>query len=376
MKIELTPRQKSMQNAFRAFVRKEIAPYADQYDREEAIPAELIQKLAQSGYLGSMLPQENGGLGLDMIAYGLLHGEIGRACSSVRSLLTVHDMVAYSIYKWGNEQQKKNWLPKLASGEAIAAFGLTEPTVGSDAKSIETAATLVDGSYVLSGQKKWITFGQVADLFLIFARCDEGLAAFLVEGSSLGFSVKPISGLLGMRASMLAELFLEDCRVPKENLLGRAGFGLSHIASTALTLGRYTVAWGCVGIAQACLEACVHYASERKQFGSPLGKHQLIRQMLTDMIVNVNAARLLCYQAGYLMDSNDPQAIMEASMAKYFASVMAVQAASNAVQIHGANGCSSAYPVQRYFRDAKIMEIIEGSTQIQQITIAQYGFQD
>jgi glutaryl-CoA dehydrogenase (non-decarboxylating) len=180
---------------------------------------------------------------------------------------------------------------------------------------------------------------------------------------------------LGVRASMLAELHMEDCRVPKENLLGRVGFGFSHVASSALDYGRYSVAWGCVGIAQACLEACLRYTDERQQFGAYLKDHQLIQQMITDMITNVKAARLLCYQAGFLKEAGDPRAVMETSIAKYFASKAAVQASSAAVQIHGANGCSSAYPVQRYLRDAKIMEIIEGSTQIQQITIARYAEQ-
>jgi hypothetical protein len=175
---------------------------------------------------------------------------------------------------------------------------------------------------------------------------------------------------------MLAELHLDDCRIPQENLVCRQGFGFSHVASSALDYGRYSVAWGCVGIAQACLEACIQYTSQRKQFGVYLREHQLIRQMIADMVANVKAARLLCYQAGYLKDISDPKSIMETSIAKYFASTIATKVASDAVQIHGGNGCSSEYPVQRYFRDAKIMEIIEGSTQIQQITIAEYGYQE
>lgn len=376
MKIELTPQQKEDTAAFRAFVDEEIAPYANQWDREERTPPELIQKLAHKGYLGALLPKDSGGSGMDAITYGLLSEEIGRACSSLRSLLTVHSMVAHALLKWGSPLQKADWIPQLASGEAIAAFALSEPNVGSDAKSVETTATLSGNSYLLNGQKKWITYGQIADIFLVFAQCDGKPSAFLVEKNSPGLSIEPISGMLGVRASMLAQLHFNNCQIPQENLVCRQGFGFSHVAASALDCGRYSVAWGCVGIAQACLEACIQYTSQRQQFGVYLREHQLIRQLITDAIANIKAARLLCYQAGYLKDIGNPKSIMETSIAKYFASTTATKVASDAVQIHGGNGCSSDYPVQRYFRDAKIMEIIEGSTQIQQLTIADYGYQE
>ncbi|NMG22262.1 acyl-CoA dehydrogenase family protein [Brasilonema bromeliae] len=376
MKIELTTQQKDAQAQFRAFVDSEVMPYANHYDQEECTPPKLIEKLAQKGYLGAILPKVVGGIGMDFITYGLLNEEIGRGCSSLRSLLTVHCMVAHAVSKWGNKSQKEYWLPKLASGEVIAAFALSEPNVGSDAKSIETTATLSGDSYVLNGQKKWITYGQIADVFLVFAQCAGKPSAFLVEKNSPGLLIKPISGMLGVRASMLAELHFRDCRIPQENVVGKLGFGFSYVASSALDYGRYSVAWGCVGIAQACLEACIQYTSQRKQFGAYLKEHQLIRQMITEMIANVKAARLLCYQAGYLKDISDPSSIIETSIAKYFASTTATKVANNAVQIHGANGCTNEYSVARYLRDAKIMEIIEGSTQIQQITIADYGYQE
>jgi len=376
MKLELTPQQKNAQLEFRAFVNAEIVPQANQYDQQERTPPQLIKKLAQTGYLGAVLPQEFSGTGMDMITYGLLNEEIGSGCSSLRSLLTVHCMVAHALCKWGNKSQKNYWLPKLASGELIAAFALSEPNVGSDAKSVETTATLSGDAYILDGHKKWITYGQIADVFLVFAQCEGKPSAFLVEKNSPGLSIKPIFGMLGVRASMLAELHLNDCRIPQENLVGRLGFGFSYVASSALDYGRYSVAWGSVGIAQACLSACIRYTSERKQFGVYLKEHQLMRQMITNMIANVKAARLLCYQAGYLKDTGDPSSIIETSIAKYFASTIASQVASDAVQIHGGNGCSSEYPVERYLRDAKIMEIIEGSTQIQQVTIAEYGYQE
>jgi alkylation response protein AidB-like acyl-CoA dehydrogenase len=375
MRIQLTPEQEENKAAFSAFANREIVPYADNWDREERTPPEVITRLARSGYLGPLIPIENGGLGMDTISYGLLNEEIGRGCSSLRNLLTVHCMVSQAILKWGTKSQKDHWLPKLAAGETIAAFGLTEPNVGSDAKSLEATAKLSGNSYILNGQKIWITYGQLANLFLIFTQCEGRPTAFLVESNCPGFSVKPITGMLGVRASMLAELSMNDCRIPKDNLVGRVGLGISHISSYALDYGRYSVAWGCVGIAQACLEACLRYTSERKQFGVYLKEHQLIQQLMTGMITNLDAARLLCFQAGYLKDVGDPRSIMETTIAKYFASTMVTKVANDAVQIHGANGLSNKYPVQRYMRDARIMEIVEGSTQIQQTTIARYGYQ-
>ncbi len=376
MKIELTSQQKDDKSKFKSFVNKEIVPHANSSDQEECTSPKLIEKFAHQGYLGAVLPEEFGGQSMDIITYGLLNEEIGRGCSSLRSLLTVHSMVAAALYRWGNKSQKEYWLQKFSSGEVIAAFALSEPNVGSDAKSIETTAILSGDSYILNGEKKWITYGQIADVFLVFAQCSGKPSAFLVEKNSPGLSIQPISGILGVRASMLAQLNFRDCRIPQENLVGRLGFGLSYIASSALDYGRYSVAWGSVGIAQACLEACIQYTSERKQFGVYLKEHQLIRQMITEMIVNVKAARLLCYQAGYLKEIGDPNSITETSIAKYFASTTATKVANDAVQIHGANGCTNEYSVARYLRDAKIMEIIEGSTQIQQITIADYGYQE
>ncbi|MCB0167231.1 MAG: acyl-CoA dehydrogenase family protein [Anaerolineae bacterium] len=375
MKLELTPQQKQQKETFRVFVDQEISPYADQYEQEERVPPETIKKLADQGYLGALIPEENGGLGLEMITYGLLCEEVGRGSASLLSLLTVQGMVAQAILKWGSSAQKTYWLPKLAAGEIIGAFGLTEPDVGSDAKNVQSTATVSTDGYRLNGRKKWISFGQIADVFLIIAQCDGQPAAFLVERRRVGFSTHPITGMLGFRAAMLAEVHLQDCYVPAENLVGRVGFGFSHVAGTALDYGRYCVGWGCVGLAQACLEACLDYTRKRKQFGTYLKEHQLIQQMIAEMIANIRAARLLCYQAGYLKAIGDPNSIMETSIAKYFASKMAYQAAGDAVQIHGANGCSSEYPVQRYLRDAKIMEIIEGSTQMQQMLIASYGYQ-
>jgi len=371
MKIDLSAQQKEDRAAFRAFTDEEIVPYANEYDRQERFPPELIKKLGQRGYLGYLIPKEYGGAGKDLITYGLLNEEIGRGCSSTRSLLTVHGMASRAVVKWGTKQQKQDLLPRLASGEVIGAFGMTEPAAGSDVEAVETTARFCCDHYVLNGVKKWVSFGQVADLFLIFGRCEGKHTAFLVERTSPGFSMKPVSGMLGVRASMLAELRMEECRIPKENVVGKIGFGLP-IASSALHYGRYSVAWGCVGIAQACLNACVEYSNRRKQFGKYLKDHQLIQKMISDMVTNLRAARLLCFQAGYCTEIKDAEAVMATLIAKYFASTTATKAATDAVQIHGANGCSGRFPVERYMRDARIMEIIEGSTQIQQITIAKY----
>ena len=376
MKLELTAEQRAVRAEFRAFAAAEIAPHAGRWDREEAIPPHVIDRLREQRYLGSNVSPELGGAGRDMIVYGLLTEEIGKGCSSVRSLLTVHDMVAHAIQRWGSRGQKERYLPHLARGEILGALALSEPNAGSDAKGIETTAAEAGECWVLDGRKKWTTFGQIAGLFLVFAKVGSQPAAFLVERETPGVTVRPLKGLLGTRASMLAEIELKGCRVPKENLVGRVGFGISHVAAAALEQGRYSVAWGSVGIAQACLDASRSYAAERRQFDAPLADHQLIRRMLTDMIVDVRAARLLCLRAGWLRDSGDPGAFMETMAAKYFASRVAFRAANDAVQIHGANGCCDDYPVARYLRDAKVMEIIEGSTQIQQMTIPKFEFQE
>lgn len=375
MSIELSPQQAKAQKAFRAFVDDSVVPYADQYDQEERTPPELIQKLAANGYLGSIIPKAFGGQENDMVTHGLLCEEIGRGSASLLSLLTVHGMVSQALFKWGTPEQKAHWLPRLATGDVVGAFGLSEPDVGSDANNVKMSAKTETDGYVLNGKKRWISFGQIAQGALVFAQFEGKPTAFLVETDRPGFSVKPIRGMLGFRSAMLAELQLEACRIPQENRVGPLGFGFSHVASSALDHGRFCIAWGAVGLGQACLEACLRYTSERQQFGEYLRRYQLIQAMIAEMITNIKAARLLCYQAGRLKDQGDYESIMETSIAKYFASKMVNRVASDAVQIHGANGCSSEYPIQRYLRDARIMEIIEGSTQMQQLIIAHYGYQ-
>ena len=376
MNLELTEEQRRARAAYRAFAAAEIAPHAGSWDRDEALPPAIVRRLAEQGFLGTIVPRELGGPGLDMITYGILTEELGRGCSSVRSLLTVHDMVCQAIMRWGSRAQKEGYLPRLVRGEILGAFALSEPNAGSDAKGIETVAVSEGDGYVITGRKKWITFAQIAHLFLVITQCEGKPTAFLVERDTPGLTIEPIRGLLGTRASMLAEMSFAGCRVPAGNIVGRIGFGVSHIVAAALEQGRYSVACGSVGIAQAALDASLEYSRQRKQFGSPIFDHQLIRAMLTEMLVQVRAARLLCYRAGWLRESADPGAFAETMAAKYYASRVAAQVATDAVQIHGANGCSESFPVERYFRDAKVMEIIEGSTQIQQMVMPRFELQE
>ena len=368
--VALSPAQKTIRSEARLFVREQITPHADRWDREECLPSDVIRQLRNRRYLGAPLPEAFGGQGMDSVTYGLLTEELARGCSSVRSLLTVHDMVAMGVCRWGSRNLKAEFARSICSGERLCALALSEPNVGSDAAAVETNAQAEANEYILNGAKKWITFGQIADLFLVLARLANQPTAFLVPRQTPGLICQPLRRISGTRASMLAKLEFSDCRIPASYIVGRPGLGLSHVIAAVLDQGRYSVAWGSVGIAQACLDACLDYTSTRKQFGVALREHQLVSEILTNMIVDVRAARLLCYRAGYLRNSAHPDAIADTLAAKYFASRAAVRAANDAVQLHGANGIGDEYPVSRYLRDAKVMEIIEGSTQIQQIAIA------
>ena len=371
--MELSETQLELRNQCRAFAEAEIAPFADEWDRREAMPVETLRKMGGRGYLGALIPKEYGGGALGRIEFGILNEELGRACSSARSLVTVHSMVCHALNRWGNEAQKRQWLPSLASGETIAAFALSEAEAGSDAQAIRTQAFASQGGYRLEGSKRWVTFGQLADLFLVFARLEDQPTAFLVPAQTEGLRRSAIPDMYGLRASSIAEVHLEQCWIPESAMLARPGMGVQAVASYALGLGRYSVAWGCVGIAQAALEASARYAATRVQFGKALAEHQLIQKMLSDMVTKTRAARQLCIAAGISQERRSSSALLDTLCAKYFASTAAVAIANDALQIHGAQGCSGAAPVQRFLRDAKIMEIIEGSSQIQQILIAHYG---
>lgn len=375
MRIELTPEQEERQRVFRAFADREVDPRAARHDETGEFSPELIRLLAEGGYMGMVAPHAPGAPAPDPIEFGLLCQEMGRSCSSAHSLVTVQSMSLSALLRWGSAQQREDWGTRLAAGDAIVAFALSEPLAGSDAASLLTSAVRTGDGYELTGVKKWISFGQVADVFLLFARLDGGITAFLVERGSPGLEVVPITGLSGCRGAMLAELRLEACRVPSSSVVGRPGTGWRYVAATALDTGRYSVAWGCVGLAQACLDGSLGHACRREQFGRLLGEHQLVQAMIADMVADVEAARLLCYRAGWLRAVGDPESVMATSIAKYFASRMANRVASDAVQIQGASGFVQANPIQRHWRDAKIMEVIEGSTQIQQTVIARAAVQ-
>lgn len=370
MKIEYTDIQQEFESKVKIFAEQVIKPNAAFIDKSEYIPKEVIGAVINHGYLGSMIPKEYGGMGLDSISIGILNELIGGACSSTRGLLTVHGMVSLAILRWGSEKQKKYWLPKLAGGETIGAFALTEPDTGSDAKSIETIATDCENGYILNGIKKWITMGQIATVFLVFAKYKDKITAFLLEKDTPGLMIDPLRGLIGARGSMIAELHINNCKISRDNIVGNPGMGLSHIALPSLDYGRFTIACGNVGLAQSCLEESIRYARKRKQFGEAIWKHQLIQKMITEMIVDIEAGRLLCNKAGYLRDNKDPDSIMQVWIAKYYTSLMVNRVANFAVQIHGANGCSDDYPLARYLRDSKVSEIIEGTTQIHEVMIA------
>jgi hypothetical protein len=368
-------RQKKIVTEARAFTEEHIRPFAGEFEEKKGVPRGLINKLAERKYLAAPFPEEYGGLGMDQYYYGLLVREIGKGCPSTRALLTVHtSLVGETILKWGSRELKEKWLPLMARGEKIAAFGLTEPYAGTDAQSIQTAYNAEGDTCILNGRKKWITFSGIADLFIIIA-CNEDkkTTAFLVERQQVGVEVIPMQGLLASRAAYISEIKLKDVRVPRENILGKEGSGFSFIVNTALDNGRYNIAWAGVAIAEAALEEMVTYARSRSQFGQKIYKFQLVHEMITDAVTKVQAAEALCKKAGEMRTNKHLDAVMQATIAKYYSSRIAMEVTTDAVQIHGGNGCYNQYPVERLFREAKILEIIEGTSQIQQEIISRYG---
>lgn len=363
------PHARRTREDFRSFVDRVVVPKAAEFDRTSRVDTEVLREFAEQGFWGAVLPESEGGTGSGMLAFAELHEEVGRGCSSLRSLLTVHSMVLHAVDRWGGQDLRDRWFTDLVAGRRLGAFCLTEPDAGSDFTSLRAFAASDGEGYVLNGHKRWITGGQLADVLLVFARTERGHSAFLVPAEHEGVRRVAVPEIMGTRGSQLAEIVFEDCRLGPESLIGVEGMGLT-IATGVLDIGRFSVANGSVGIVQACLEACVRYASTRSQGGSLLREHQLIQQMISTMATNARAARLLCWQAARLKDQRDPDTIMATCVAKQFAATSAVAAANDAVQLHGALGCSDEYPVARYLRDAKVMEIIEGSTQLQHGLIA------
>jgi alkylation response protein AidB-like acyl-CoA dehydrogenase len=372
MDFSLTAEQELIRASARDFCEREVVPYARDWDRAEELDRGLVSKLAAAGYLGATIEEQFGGMGLDTVSYCLLMEELGRADSSVRGIVSVNlGLVGKTIAKWGTDEQKREWLPQLASGAALGCYALTEPGSGSDPASLVTRAERDGDDWILSGSKIFITLGSWAGLALVFARSGgegaRGLTCFLVPTGSAGFSASPIKGKLGLRAQDTAEVFLDSVRVPDSNRLGADGDGFK-VAMSALDNGRISLAAGCVGIAQGCLDACVRYAGERQQFGKAISSFQLVQELLADMSVELEAARLLTWRAALLADSGERHTL-ESSVAKYYASEVSVRAANAAVQVHGGYGYVDEYPVGKYLRDARVTTLYEGTSQIQKLII-------
>lgn len=376
MDFELNDTQRLIKDTAAEFAQRRIAPVARENDEKERYPADIVAEMGELGMFGGPIPEEYGGAGLDYISYAIMNEEISKACSSVRTVLSVQlSLVATTILKWGSEAQKKKYLPRLCTAEWIGCFGLTEPDVGSDAQSLKTFAEKTSGGWKLNGQKIWISNGGVAQLALVIAQTDREnprrMAAFLVETDSPGFEARTMHGKLGLRSSNTAELFLANVEVPDDALMGEVGDGFK-VAMSALDNGRYSVGAGCLGIAQGSLEASVAYAKERHTFGKPIAAHQLVQDMIARMVVDIDASRLLLYRAGELKNAGKPNT-RETSIAKYYCSEAALRCANDAIQIHGGMGYSNEYPVERYMRDARVATIYEGTSQIQKLIIA--GFE-
>lgn len=373
MDFDLTEEQKMIQQTIRKFADEEIAPVASQNDKKAEFPRDIFEKLAGLGFMGTPIPEEYGGAGFDFISHAVVAEEIGRVDSSLRGTYSVQvSLVELPLHKYGNEQQKKKYLPKLASGDWIGCFGLTEPNAGSDPASMISTAKKDGDDYVLNGQKTWITNAGIADMAIVYAKTEpeaqaRGITAFIVERGFKGFFTRDLHDKLGLRASNTGDIFLEDCRVPKENVLGEINKGFK-IALGTLDFGRYTVAAGCVGLAQGCIDTCKEYAKQRIQFGKPIASFQLIQQMIADMVVECEAGRLLVYRAGDMKNKGLPN-IRETSIAKYYCSEMVNRVAYKAIQIHGGYGFSGEYNVERFYRDARINTLYEGTSQIQQLII-------
>lgn len=373
MDLALSEEQEAVRKLAEDFVAREVTPHAVAWDRAERVDKSIVKKLGDLGFLGLTVPEEYGGSGGDHLSYCLVTEELGRGDSSVRGIVSVSlGLVAKTVASWGSEEQKRRWLPRLTAGEAIGCFGLTEPGTGSDAGNLATRAVRDGDDYVVNGTKMFITNGTWADVVLLFARTNDapghrGVSAFLVPADTPGLTRRTLHGKLGLRGQATAELVLEDVRIPAGSLLGPEGKGFS-IAMSALAKGRMSVAAGCVGIAQAALDAAVRYAGEREQFGKAIARHQLVQELLSDIAVDVDAARLLTWRVADLIDRGQEFATA-ASTAKLYASEAAVRCANNALQVFGGYGYIDEYPVGKLLRDARVMTLYEGTSQIQKLII-------
>ena len=361
----------------REFALREIAPTIKEHDREQTFDRSLLAKMAGQGLLGICIPVRYGGAGMDYISLGIACEELERVDTSARVIMSVHvGLNSLTLLQWATEEQKQRYLVPQATGERISTYALTEPNAGSDAAAIQTSARREGDTYILNGEKMWISLADVADTFLIIAYTDRsqrhhGMSAFIVDRDFAGLTTGTIHGKLGVRAGNTGFISLQDVPVPAENLLGEEGEGFK-IAMSALDNGRYTVAWGAVGLIQACLDASVKYANQRQTFGVSIGQHQLVQQMIARMVQRVEAGRLLCLQAGW-MKNQGLRNTRETSLAKWYACDASFDSAADAVQIHGAYGYSDEYDVERYLRNSKGAVIYEGTREIHQIMQAQYA---
>ncbi|MGC2375149.1 MAG: acyl-CoA dehydrogenase family protein [Solirubrobacteraceae bacterium] len=373
MDFDLTDEQQLIRSTAREFTDKEIVEQAKQNARDHRFDLEIVKKIADQGYLGAIVPREYGGAGLDYLSYGLVVEEIGRGCSSVRTVISVQtSLVCSAILKWGTEEQKQHYLPKLCSGEWLGCFGLTEPDTGSDAAKQKTRAKRTDKGWVINGAKMWISMGNYAKVALIFAQTDpekghRGLACFMVDADQPGYQASTIEHKMGLHASDTASIALEDVEVTEDQMLGQVGDGFK-VAMSSLDSGRYSVAAGCVGICQGCVEESVKYAKEREQFGKPIATFQLVQAMIADMVLKADASRMLVWRAGWLKDKGRPNTL-ETSVAKLHATEAAVECANTAIQVHGGAGYVDDHPVERYFRDVRVTTLYEGTSQIQKLII-------
>lgn len=354
--------RRAAQARFRTWVDAGIRPHSARADAEGRLPADLPRRLGAAGLLL--------GDGLDAVELGLLHAEVGAACASTRSLLTVQGMVAGAIARWGSAAQRARWLAPLARGECVAGFALSEPEAGSDALALQCTARAVDSGWRLAGRKAWTSFGQIAEVFLVIARIESDLTAFLVERDAPGLTLEALPPGLGLRAVMGADLHLADCRIGSEARLSGRGLGFAAVAAGALDYGRYSVACGAAGAAADCLSRALAHARERQQFGRPIGEHGAVQGLLARMLAATQGARLQCARAGALRQAGDLRAGAETLLAKHQATRALSAVAADAVQILGARGCAGGHPVERHYRDAKVLEIIEGSTQIHEWLLA------
>jgi alkylation response protein AidB-like acyl-CoA dehydrogenase len=373
MDFALSDEQELIRETARAFADREIVPRARDNDRNHHFDTELVARIADQGFLGAIVPRDYGGAGLDYRTYALLVEEIGRGDSAMRTVVSVQtSLVCSSILRWGTEAQKREYLPRLCSGEWLGCFGLTEPDTGSDAANQRTRARRVDGGWVLNGAKMWISLGNHASVALIFAQTDpalrhRGLACFLVPTDAPGFATQEIHGKMGLHGSDTASISLDGVEVPDAALLGSVGDGFK-VAMSALDSGRFSVAAGCVGVCQGSLEASVAYSREREQFGRPIGSFQLVQAMIAEQRVLTDAARLLVWRAGWLKDLDRPSTT-ETSIAKLHATEAAQQCAHLAIQVHGGSGYVDDHPVERYYRDVRVTTLYEGTSQIQKLII-------